>query len=116
MSETVLGRLAQAIDGAATNDGNVSEAPVAVLWPDKAGEWATSIEKLRAHRRVLTLASYQPDDQRGPAYWVRCVLAGTLDVDGPGGLPIVYLPGVSRDDLRAVTPEDTMLLPLDLVS
>ncbi len=112
MNETVLGRLAQAIDGAATNDGNVSEAPVAVLWPDKAGEWATSIEKLRAHRRVLTLASYQPADRRGPAYWVRCVLAGTLDVDGPGGLPIVYLPGVSRDDLRAVTREDTMLLPL----
>lgn len=112
MSKTVLERLAHALDGAASNDGNVFEPPVAVLWPDKARQWEASIEQLRAHRRVLTLGSYQPNDCQGPAYWVRCVVARTLDVDGPGGLPIVYLPGVSRDDLRAVAPDDAKLAPL----
>lgn len=112
MSETVLERLALALDGAASNDGNVFEAPIAVLWPDKTRQWEGSIELLRSRRRVLTLGSHQPEAGRGPAYWLRCVVAGTLDVEGPGGLPVVYLPGVSRDDLRSVARDDPTLAPL----
>ncbi len=112
MSDTVLERLVLALDGAASNDGNVFEAPVAVLWPDKARQWEGSIELLRSHRRILTLGSHQPDAGRGPAYWLRCVVAGTLDVEGPGGLPVVYLPGVSRDDLRSVARDNPTLAPL----
>jgi len=112
VSETVLERLAHALDAAARNDGNVFEPPIAVLWPDKARQWDASIEQLRANRRVLTLGSYRQHDRQGPAYWLRCVVAGTLDVDGPGGVPIVYLPGVSRDDLRGVAPDDPILAAL----
>jgi len=112
MSETVVHRLALALDGGASNDGNVFKAPVALLWPDKARQWDASIELLRAHRRVLTLGSHQPDIGQGPAYWLRCVVAETLGVDGPGGLPIIYLPGVSRDDLRSVARDEPMLASL----
>jgi hypothetical protein len=112
VSETVLDRLERAIDDAASYDGNVFEPPVALLWPDKARQWEGSIEQLRVRRRVLTLGNHQPAEHRGPAYWLRCVVAGSLEVDGPDGLPVVYLPGVSRDDLRSIASDDGMLAPL----
>jgi hypothetical protein len=112
VSETVLDRLTLAIDAAANFDGNVVEAPVAVLWPDKAREWEGAIEQVRNRRRVLTLGEHNPDDCCGPAYWLRCVVAGSLSVEGPEGLPVVYLPGVSRDEFRSIASDDWMLAPL----
>jgi hypothetical protein len=112
MSETVLDRLAIALDDAASSDGNIFAPPVAVLWPDKARHWEGSIAPLRGRRRVLTLGSHDPDQASGPAYWLRCVVAGTVEVDGPGGLPVIYLSGVSRDDLRSVAADDQRLAPL----
>jgi hypothetical protein len=112
MSETLLDRLVIALDQAASSDGNVFAPPVALLWPDRARQWEGAIERLRERRRVLTLGSHDPGHLRGPAFWVRCIVAGTVKVDGPDGLPIVYLPGVSRDDLRSVASDDQRLAPL----
>lgn len=112
MTETVLQRLGAALDSTASSDGNVFEAPVAVLWPDQGRQWERAIEPLREHRRVFTLGSHNVDAGRGPAYWLRCVVAGTVEVDGVGGLPVLYLPGVSRDDLRTVASDDLVLAPL----
>lgn len=112
MSETVLDQLTYAIDDAAKFDGNVVEPPVAVLWPDKARQWEGAIEPIRSRRRVLTLGDHRADAHRGPAYWLRCVVAGALDIEGPNGLPVVYLPGVSRDDLRSIAGDEAMLAPL----
>ncbi len=112
MTETVLDRLALALDDAARFDGNIVEAPVAVLWPDKARQWEGAIDHLRVRRRLLTLGEYQPDAHRGAAYWLRCVIAGSLEIDGPDGRPVVYLPGVSRDDLRSIEGDDGLLAPL----
>jgi len=112
MSETVLDRLLLSLDAAANSDGNVFVPPVAVLWPDQSRQWEGAIAALREHRRVFTLGSYQPLEGSGPALWLRCVVAGTLEVGGPDGLPVVYLPGVSRDDLRSVSPDNQVLAPL----
>jgi hypothetical protein len=112
VTETVLDQLALALDGAANFDGNVVEGPVALLWPDKARQWEGAIEPLRDRRRVLTLGDHQPDTHRGPAYWLRCAVAGSLSVEGPEGLPVVYLPGVSRDEFRSIARDDAMLAPL----
>lgn len=112
MTETVLDRLSVALDEAARSDSNVLVPPVAMLWPDKGRQWEGSIERLRQRRRVLTLGSYNPSSAIGPAYWLRCVVARTLGIEGPGGLPVIYLPGVSRDDLRSVAANDQTLAPL----
>lgn len=112
MSDTLLDRLVLALDGAASNDGNVFAPPVALLWPDKARQWVGAIEHMRERRRLLTLGSHQIGTGTGPAFWLRCVVAGTVDVEGPDGLPIIYLPGVSRDDLRSVSAADQLLAPL----
>lgn len=112
MTETVLDRLVVALDGASSSDSNVFVPPIAIMWPDKTRQWESSIERLRSCRRVVTLGSHNPPAAIGPAYWLRCVVAGTLEIDGPGGLPIIYLPGVTRDDLRSVSASDQTLAPL----
>jgi hypothetical protein len=108
----MLEQLVAALDGAASSDGNVFVPPVALLWPDQARQWEGAIAGLRERRRVLTLGSHQPSEGSGPALWLRCVIAGTVEVDGPAGLPVVYLPGVSRDELRTVSADDQPLAPL----
>lgn len=112
MSETVLDRLVVALDEAATSDANVFAPPVALLWPDKARQWEGAIERLRERRQLLSLGVHDPDRGTGPAFWVRCVLAGTVKLAGADGPPIVYLPGISRDDLRSVAVDDQQLAPL----
>lgn len=112
MPDTVLDRLVVALDEAAKSDGNVVVPPEALLWPDKGCEWQGAIESLRNCRRVLTLGPNRACSRAGPALWLRCVITGALAVDGPDGLPVVYLPGVSRDDLRSVAADDQVLAPL----
>ena len=56
-----------------------------------------------AFMRIVSFGPYRPSRLPGPAYWLRCVIAETVSVDGlPSGIPIVYLPGVSRDAFRAL--------------
>lgn len=112
MTETVLDRIGVALDEAASSDSNVFVPPLAILWPDKSRQWEGSIEPLRQRRQVLTLGPHDPFTATGPAYWLRCVVAGTLEVQGPGGLPVIYLPGVARDDLRSVAANDQTLAAL----
>lgn len=112
MSETVLDRLEVALREAETSDSNVYAPPIALLWPDEARQWTSAIEHLRTRRRVLTLGAHEPSALSGSALWLRCVVAGTVHVEGPDGLPIVYLPGVSRGALRSVAGDDQLLAPL----
>jgi hypothetical protein len=63
---------------------------------------------------LLILGDYQPDTRTGPAIWLRCVIVGELyNVSVPEDrTPILYLPGVSRQDLRAVETCPDHLKPL----
>jgi len=98
---TVLEQLVGALDHASAYDGNALQKPVALLWPDRDREWESVIGSLRSRRKVVTLGAYDIESQTGPAYWVRCVVEETLDVPGPAeGIPIIYLPGFSRQDLQ----------------
>ena len=113
MSETVLDRLLLALDLSGAYDANAVAPPIAMLWPDEARQWESVIPNLRLRRRIASYGPIDPHEQRGPAYWLRCVIAATIDLDGaPGGVPIVYLPGVSRDVLRTLDAVSTDLAPL----
>jgi hypothetical protein len=89
-------------------------APAAVLWTDKSRQWETIVPRLRAELPLLTLGDYDPSQRTGPAIWLRCMIARTLaDADWPNNeTPIVYLPGVSRQDLRAIADCPPSLKPL----
>ena len=115
MTETVLDRLLDSLRSAA----NVSRAeqvrPAAVLWTDHDGQWRAVAERLREMiPELLVLGEHAPAERRGPAIWIKCMLARTLEeADWPASaVPIIYLPGVSRADLRAIETCPRALQPL----
>ncbi len=112
-SETVLDALAAAL-GTRGRYGPSELAPVALLWPDEAGQWQPIIPLLRAQRLVIELGDYEPDAFRGPAYWIKAVLDGDVALPGRAdtSVPIVYLPHYARSDIRAVEEADVRLKPL----
>ena len=101
----VLDRLLNAVRNAATFNPDVQVAPACILWPDHDHQWEAVIPRLQNELpELLLLGEYEPDKRIGPAIWLRCVISGkNEDVVIPGNTPpILYLPGVSRQDLRAV--------------
>ncbi|MFN5221214.1 MAG: BREX-1 system phosphatase PglZ type B, partial [Cyanobacteriota bacterium] len=84
--------------------GDAEEPPVAILWTDPRSEWKPLIPLLRQQLpELLCLGDYDPEHGQGPALWLRCIVDGGLPaLDAAGGrVPVVYLPGVSRQELRA---------------
>lgn len=81
--------------------------PVALLWTDADTQWQPIIPRLRALvPHIYCLGDYRSQEQTGPAIWLRCIVDRTLpDVSLPADtIPVLYLPGVSRQVLR--TAED----------
>ena len=89
--------------------------PVALLWTDADGQWKSLIPALlKAVPHLYVLGAYDPSARQGPVIWLKCVADRTLpDVSPPGGIvPILYLPNVSRQDLRAGGDCPRLLRPL----
>lgn len=93
---------------------NDQTAPLVVLWPDEARHWAALLPELRRRLPLLTLGEYDPDNRIGPAYWVRCMIARTLPDDQlpDDVIPVLYLPGFGKPDLRAIEDCPADLQPL----
>ena len=114
-ASTLLDTLETAFDQAATYNERSRVAPSAILWPDAREEWTRLLPRLReAFPQLLTLGDHNPDEKTGPAIWIKCMIARTLPVaDWPEeAVPVVYLPGVSRRDIRAIERCPQALQPL----
>ena len=111
---TVLDRLVESLRAKATPlDGQ--ERPAAILWTDPKEGWRPLTELLlKRLPEFLVLGDYRPEERTGPAVWLRCVIDRALDDpalpnDRP---PIICLPGVSRQHLRAGDQCPDSLKPL----
>jgi hypothetical protein len=52
--------------------------------------------------QVYAFGDYDAGRRTGPAIWLRCVIDRTVECAPPVDVcPILYLPGVSRQELRA---------------
>ena len=78
-------------------------APCAVLWADPERLWAGLMpELLPLLPELFQLGNYELQQRSGPALWLRRIEARLVDGAPPvGTVPILYLPGVSREALRA---------------
>ena len=78
-------------------------APCAVLWPDPERLWECVMPELQPMMpELFLLGSYAPEKRTGPALWLRCIEARVVEGAPPAGTtPIFYLPGISREKLRA---------------
>ena len=89
---------------AALVPGDGMAPPVAVLWTDEDGQWADLVARLRGELPSLfTLGDYNPELRTGPAIWLRCIVDRSLPDLWPKDAkpPILYLPRVERQQLRA---------------
>ena len=112
---TILEALVHSLERAARHNPNDVVQPRVVLWTDNDSQWLSIIPQLRRLApQLLTLGDYEPETRTGPAIWLRCVLDGALDDPkvSEEKTPIVYLPGVSRQELRAVQECPDSLKPL----
>jgi hypothetical protein len=100
---TLLDHLAGSLEKAAEYNSDSQIAPAAVIWTDEGCEFVELAGMLRDRLPLVTLGDYDPGSMTGPAEWIRCVLAGAVGWKRPSDVtPVVYLPGVSRAELRAV--------------
>jgi hypothetical protein len=105
-SSTLLDTLVRSLTAAASYNALDQDAPAAVLWPDAASEWSALIPAVRERYPVLIRGDYAPDNRTGPVPWLRCALAHALpDALPTDTIPLIYLPGVSARQLRAVEQE-----------
>lgn len=102
MSDSVLDAIAARLKGLETYNHDAVVAPMAILWPDETRQWAPVVARLMPILPIVQLGDFEEAQRRGPAYWVRCAVAGMVDVQMPAGVPVLYLPGVGRHEIRAV--------------
>lgn len=77
---------------------------VALLWTDAEGQWRSLIPKLRLELpQLYSLGRFDRPSRSGPVIWLKCVVERAVPEDAPpqGTVPILYLPGVIRQELRA---------------
>ena len=112
---TLLDKVIEALRRAAAINRTVQTPAAAILWTDKDRQWESAMPVLRATLpELFTLGGYVPEHRTGPAIWLKCALARTLPeiAFDPNAIPILYLPGVSRTDLRAIESCPRDLQPL----
>jgi hypothetical protein len=84
--------------------GEGEAPPAALLWADSDRQWASLVARLQsALPHLFVLGAYDVAKRTGPAIWLRCVVDRVLEdvALDPGVVPILYLPGVARQSLRA---------------
>lgn len=85
-----------------TNDGIAP--PAAILWLDPKEHWRPLLPTLFGSiPELLVFGEYDTESRTGPAIWLRCMIDRALEAPElpPDAVPIVYLPGISRQLLRA---------------
>ncbi len=112
---TVLDAIIQSLSRAGEYNRDDQVAPAVILWPDKEHQWEPVLPVLRERLpHLLTLGPYAAHCKTGPAIWLRCMIGRTLPEANWSEkiIPILYLPGVSRQELRAVAECPPALMPL----
>ena len=115
MNEVVFRHLQESILKASFFNSGVQAGPAVVLWPDANHQWESAVSLLReTWSHLLTLGEYDPTRKTGPAIWLKCMITKLLpEADWTEDeIPVIYLPGVSRLDLRAVESCPRYLQPL----
>lgn len=117
---TVLDAIIQSLSRAGEYNRDDQVAPAVILWPDKERQWEPVLPVLRERLlHLLTLGPFDPKSKTGPAIWLRCMIGRSStspllpEANWPEKIvPIIYLPGVSRQELRAVAECPPSLMPL----
>lgn len=117
MSEdkNLLNKLIHSLINASKVNSNLHTPPSVVLWPDSESQWVAIIPELqKVLPHLIVLGDYDPEKKTGPAIWVKCMISGTLPEANwsKETVPVLYLPGISKSDLKQSAFGNTQLQPL----
>lgn len=105
--------LITALEATAKGNSQTAAPAAVVLWADKESQWQAALPVLKAVMpNLCVLGIYEPEQRSGPAIWLKCAIAGLLPEVQFDGVPVIYLPGVSRAELRAIESCPRDLQPL----
>lgn len=102
-AKTLIDALRESFFASLRSVDGVSE-PIALLWTDADAQWRSLIPSLtKALPELYVLGPYVSGERQGPVIWLKCVIERSLPDASPlpGVVPILYLPNVSRQELRA---------------
>ena len=102
-STTLLSEIIEQLRACASTSDGIAP-PAVILWTDPKEHFLSLIPVLRSLiPELIIYGDYDPDLRTGPAIWLRCMIDRALSSpEIPGDrIPIAYLPGVSRQQLRA---------------
>jgi hypothetical protein len=105
MTESIHDKVVQALKQAENHNSNVMVKPEVILWPDPENQWVEVIGILQESMpQLLIYGKYEPQKKQGPAIWLKCMVAKALPEANWDSeiIPIIYLPGVAKSDLRKV--------------
>ncbi|MGE5580213.1 MAG: BREX-1 system phosphatase PglZ type B [Bacillota bacterium] len=119
-SNTMLEAVMDSLARASKHNPGDTVSPVAVLWTDEDRQWNSLVEQLRPLMpALLEYGQYHPTQRKGPSIWLRSVIEPSVrirafpELEWPDGtVPVIYMPGVSRQTLRAVEECPDELKPL----
>ncbi|MGA2408512.1 MAG: BREX-1 system phosphatase PglZ type B [Bacteroidales bacterium] len=115
MKVSIFDKLVQSLKQAAQHNSDIMVKPEVILWPDPERQWKPVIPLIqKANPAMMIFGPYQPDTKQGPAIWIKCMVAGLMPHESrpKGAIPIVYLPGISKNDLKNIHNVGLDLQPL----
>ena len=115
MKESIFHKVIEALKQAEKHNSSIMVRPEVILWPDSERQWEEVIPLLQnTLPQLLVYGAYDPSRRQGPAIWLKCMVAKTLpEANWPNeSIPIIYLPGISKTDLRNVETAVFDLQPL----
>lgn len=115
MNKSFKDRLITSIRYAAKYDSGNMVAPKVILWPDPDKQWQSIIHLLQAEMpELLIWGKYDPEHNTGPAIWLKCMVERTIpEANWDKTLnPVIYLPGISKTDLKNLANADPTIAPL----
>lgn len=112
---SLVDRLIHSFSQAAKYQPGEVAPPAAILWTDADGQWKPLLPVILPRiPQLLVLGPHGSAERTGPAIWLKAVIADALDECRlPNeAIPILYLPEVSRQSLRAGDECPPFLQPL----
>jgi hypothetical protein len=115
MSYSIYDKVIAALKQAESHNSNLMTKPEVILWPDPELLWVDVIPTLQESRDNLFIyGSYEPQKNQGPSIWLKCMMAKSIPeaIWKSKTTPIIYLPGVSKNELKNVEEIGFQLQPL----
>jgi len=115
MADKFTDKLIKSIQGAALFESGTLVRPEVIIWCDPENQWKSIISTLQEQLPFLLIfGDYSVEKKTGPAIWLKCMVAKVLSEAKwtDRETPIIYLPGISKQDLKNLSNARPELMPL----